>query len=183
VADRPKRDLLAELESAFIERLGTQPERASVSFVGVDAIEVLRWSRRRPTTSITLGMARNSMGETGRRAELSVDLHGSGGESWRQLAVLAAAPVVEAVVYSLGMTVDLGAPIDTSSLCVGGLIVLSDLGIIATESGDVSVLRVIPATANELAFSRLKGSAALQERWHQARTDLLDLGRCGVELN
>ncbi len=171
----------------MIDRLGPDPARASVSFVGVEAIELLRWSgrgtgRRSSTVLLTLGMAGAAMGESGRRAELLVEAYGDGGQLWRQLAILAAAPVVEAVVYSPGMTIDLGTPIDTSSSCVGGLIVASDLGAVVTMSDEVSILRVIPATANELAYSRIHGSTALQERWRAADTDLLDLGRPSVAL-
>ncbi len=54
-------------------------------------------------------------------------MHGNGGDLWRRLAVLAAGPVVEGVVYADGMSVDLGEPLDPSSLCTGGLIVASEL--------------------------------------------------------
>ena len=182
------RGVLAGVERSMIDRFGLNPARASVTFVGVDPIEVLRWSGRgagprRSTVMVTLGMAGAPMGASGRRAELLVEVYGEGDQLWRQLAVLAAAPVVEAVVYSPGMTVELGGPIDASSLCVGGLIVASDVGAVATAAGEVTIFRVIPATANELAYSRLRGSTALQELWCRAETDLFDLGRSSVELN
>ncbi len=132
---------------------------------------------------VTVGMAGVPMGASDRRAELLVEVYGDGGQLWRQLAVLAAAPVVEAVVYSPGMTVELGGSVDASSLCVGGLIVPSDIGAVATAAGEVTIFRVVPATANELAYSRLHGSTALQELWCRAGTDLLDLGRSTVEPN
>ncbi len=46
----------------------------------------------------------------------------------------------------------------------------------------MTILRFVPATSNELAFSRVQGSAALRDRWAAAGTDLLDLTRAGVDL-
>ncbi len=48
--------------------------------------------------------------------------------------------------------------------------------------GAVEILQVLPATANELAWSRVHGSAALRERWAAAGVDLRDLDRNSVEL-
>ena len=49
-------------------------------------------------------------------------------------------------------------------------------------SGPVEVLLVTPATQNELAWARVRGSSALLERWADRGTDLLDLGRAPVDL-
>ena len=45
------------------------------------------------------------------------------------------------------------------------------------------ILLAPPATQNELAWSRVRGSAALHERWIERDTDLLDLARAGVDLD
>jgi hypothetical protein len=44
------------------------------------------------------------------------------------------------------------------------------------------VLQVVPATATELAWCRVHGSAALRERWAEQHTDLLDLERAAADL-
>ena len=120
---------------------------------------------------------------TGSRAELVMRVRHLGGEVWRRLAVLAAAPVVEGVVYSDGMTVDLGTPLDTGSRCTGALVDRSDLPDSSTSVGPVGFLHLLPATSTELAYSRVHGSAALQDRWSSAETDLLDLRRLSVGLD
>jgi hypothetical protein len=48
---------------------------------------------------------------------------------------------------------------------------------------DVVVLAVLPATATELAWGRVHGSEALQQRWADAGTDLTDLARDPVGLD
>ncbi len=166
----------------MIDRIGVEPVRASVSFVGVDPIGLLRFTRPDATTILTRGLAGAPMGDGPERAELVVTVRGDGGQLWRQLAVLAAAPVVEGVVYSPGMTVDLAAAIDDESICTGGVITASEFADINTAAGPVMILRLVPATADELAYGRVRGSLALQERWLTGGTDLLDLRRASVDL-
>jgi hypothetical protein len=180
---------LPEFERAVSDAFGQPPVRASVSFVGVEPIEVLRFTGPDSVSLVTLGMSRRAMGDDGGRidhdgprAELLAQLRGDGGDLWRRLAVLAAAPVVEGVVYSDGMTIDLGLTLDSSSICTGGVIGPSELAPIMTGAGEVRVLRFVPATATELAYSRVHGAAALRERWLDAGTDLLDLARPAVGL-
>jgi hypothetical protein len=185
-------EVLSQIEHAVSDIFGSSPARASVSFVGVEPIEVLRFAvsdtgtGAAAVTLLTLGMSRRPMGEgDGPRAELLVRLHSrpvNGGEMWRRLAVLAAAPVVEGVVYSAGMSVDLGEPLDPMSICTGGVIEESELPALMTDAGEVTILRFIPATSSELAFSRVKGTGALGDRWRESSTDLLDLGRAEVKL-
>ena len=47
----------------------------------------------------------------------------------------------------------------------------------------MDVLQVVPATSAELAWCRVRGSGALQQRWADAAVDLLDLGRRAVDLD
>lgn len=190
---------------------GVSPGRASVVFVGVEPIEVLRFPvGAGEVVYATLGMSRQPMTAGSAdavepdapRAELVLRLHGDGaqgggghdderdrtrevryGDVWRQLAVLAAAPSVEGVVYREGMTVDLGRPLATGASCTG-VVVTSD-GLDPVRIGDgiaVALLRVIPATAEELAWCRVHGAASLLQRWSAADTDVLDLGRRAVAL-
>lgn len=186
---------LDAVDAALRQHFGQPPLRASVSFVGVDPIEVLRFEPVPGERAyLTLGMSRHPMTAAsaavqiadGPRAELM--LHVSDGadeyvDAWRQLAVLAAAPAVEGVVYSAGMTVDLGQPVAAGSRCSGGLLVESPIAAIEAVRGPVAVLQVLPATATELAWCRVHGSTALRERWAQRGTDLMDLGRPAVPLD
>jgi hypothetical protein len=187
--------VLSAIEAAMVDHFGHRPQRASVSFVGVDPIEVLRFEPIPGERAyLTLGMARHPMtgsaesvlSADGPRAELMLhvrDPTDEHAEIWRKLAVLAAAPAVEGVVYAGGMTMDIGEPLVAASACVGVVVVDSPLRPVAGPSGDVSILQVLPATSNELAWCRVHGSAALRERWLDRDADLLDLTRRAVPLD
>lgn len=185
---------LADVEAALVEHFGSLPARASVSFVGVDPIEILRFEPIPGDRAyVSLGMARHPMtgaGETmraehGPRAELVLHVHDptdSCADVWRRLAVLAAAPAVEGVVYGPGMTVDLGSPLAPGSRCSGIVTAQSSVASVPSEVGNVEILRVIPATAQEIAWCRVHGADALLQRWQERAVDLFDLTRSGVEL-
>src|SRR5262249_16359565 len=104
-------------------------------------------------------------------------------EVWRQLAVLAAAPAVESVVYTPGMTVDLGQPLASGSRCTGAVVIDSPIEPVPTPLGSVAVLQLVPATSTELAWCRVHGSDALRERWSAQHVDLLDLARSAAALD
>jgi hypothetical protein len=99
------------------------------------------------------------------------------------VALLAAAPAVEGVVYVPGMSVDLGAPLVAGSACTGVIVVESPLASVATDVGAVDVLQVIAATQSELAWCRVRGSTELRHRWGDRGVDPLDLTRPGVLLD
>ena len=185
---------LAAVETACTEHFGHGPVRASISFLGVEPVEVLRYEPMPDELMyVTLGMSRRPMtpataavvSAEGPRAELSMHVHRAGGQFddvWRQLAVLAAAPAVEGVVYGPGMTVDLGAPLAAGSRCTGGLLEESGIPAVRGDAGVTDILSVIPATATELAWCRVHGAASLRELWRSQGTDLLDLGRSAARL-
>lgn len=187
--------MLAAVEAALAEHFAHPPQRASVSFVGVEPIEVLRFEPVPGERAyVSLGMSRHPMtgaaelvqATDGPRAELMLHLRDPDDEHatvWRKLAVLAAAPAVEGVVHMPGMSLDLGEPLDGNSACTGVLITESPLADIATDAGTVAVLQAVPATSTELGWCRVRGSAALRERWANAHTDLLDLERRAVALD
>jgi hypothetical protein len=191
--------VLSRVEAALDEHFAQRPARASISFLGVEPLEVLRYEPIPGETAyLSLGMSRRPMTSAaeliadahGPRAELMLHLHsGAVGTdaAWRALAVLAAAPVVEGVVYLPGMTVDTGEPLAPGSRCTGGLVVASPLEPIPVddadpEAGEVEVLQLLPATSSELAWARVRGAEALRQLWESAECDLLDLGRQGVTL-
>lgn len=183
------------MDAALCRHFGQQPQRASISFVGVAPIEVLRFEPIPGERAyLTLGMSRQPMSdpansvldETGPRAELMLHIRDAIDEHadvWRQFAVLAAAPVVEGVVYAAGVTVDLGRALVAASRCTGGVVVASALTAITTRAGEVSVLQVLPATPSELAWARVRGSNELLARWAEREVDLLDLTRPQVDLS
>jgi hypothetical protein len=188
-------DVLALVDAALAEHFGQRAIRASVTFLGVDPIEVLRFE---PIPGeymyASLGMARAAMtpadavavAADGPRAELLLHVRARSDNLagvWRSLAVLAAAPVVEGVVYTAGATVDLRSPLALGSGCVGAVLAPSPVPDVATPHGTVALLQLHPATAGELAWARVHGSAALLERWRDAAVDLLDLRRPGVALD
>jgi Suppressor of fused protein (SUFU) len=185
---------LVDVEAALCEHFAQRAVRASVSFVGVQPLEVLRFEPiPGERVYVSLGMSRDPMhdptsptlDDAGPRAELMLHVRDPidrYAEVWRQLAVLAAAPTVEGVVYADGVTVDTEQPLVDNSLCTGGVVIESPLAAIETSTGHVSVLQLLPATAHELAWSRVKGSAALRARWTEHGVDLLDLARRAADL-
>jgi hypothetical protein len=187
--------VLVAVEAALVEHFAHLPQRASVSFLGVDPIEVLRFEPIPGERAyVSLGMSRNPMtgaGESvqaadGPRAELVLHIRDPTDEHadvWRRLSVLAAAPVVEGVVYAPGMSVDLGEPISPRSLCTGFVVTESALPTVDSDAGPVAVLQVTPATSTELGWCRVRGATALLDRWSDAGTDRLDLTRRAVALD
>ena len=185
--------MLQRVEAAYRQHFEVAPARASVSFLGLDPIEVLRYPDGSVDHYLSLGMSRHPMAdpnelviapESAPRAELLLSAAGRPEPLWRNLAVLAAAPAVEAVVYQVGNRVDLGEPLCSGSRCTGGVVTGAALQPIAVPGiADVHVLRVLPATQTELAWARVHGSEALQQRWLAAGTDLTDLMRDPVDLS
>ncbi len=186
-------DAAAAIEDVLAAAYGSTPARASVSFLGVEPVEILRYPAGDAVAYCSLGMARHPMSGTrdlrpdpdGPRAELvvEVDPAGSGAtEVWRTLAVFAAAPAVEGVVYAPGTTVDGGRPLSHGSRCTGAVVVDSGLADIPTDVGLVSLLQLLPATADELAWCRVHGADALRARWTEQGTDLADLTRLPAHL-
>jgi len=183
------------VDRALADHFGHQATRASVSFVGVEPIEVLRFEPIPGERAyVSLGMSRHPMtsaaevvqASDGPRAELMLHVRDPADrfvDVWRQLAVLAAAPSVEGVVYAPGMTVDLGQPLAAGTICTGVVVSNSPLESVTTDAGEVEILLVTPATQNELAWARVRGSAALRERWDERASDLLDLERPQVDLD
>ncbi|MFN2560951.1 MAG: suppressor of fused domain protein [Jatrophihabitans sp.] len=187
--------VLAAVEAALVEHFGHRSARASVSFVGVDPIEVLRFEPIPGERAyLSLGMSRHPMtgaadavlAPDGPRAELMLHLRDptdEHAEVWRRVALLAAAPVVEGVVYAPGMSIDLGEPLTGGSACTGVVVDVSPIGSVDAAGGTVAILQITPATSTELAWCRVRGSAALRDLWTEAGADLLDLGRRPVALD
>jgi len=189
-------DLVAvQVEAHLLSALGQDSGRASVSFLGSERIDVLRFG---PDDSglvryATVGMSRVPMADPasydvarGPRAELLLTVRGRVDSVVRRLAVLASSPVVEGVVVAPGAGLDLGEPFwDGGGMTAvlvaepGGFVADLDPG----DGGEpVRFLPLLPMTTAEAAWKRVHGAAALEQRWLAAGTDLRDPGRRAVRL-
>lgn len=192
-------DVLALVEARLRTALGEPVARAAVTFLGTDRIEVLRFAEGDLVRYATLGMSAHPMTDPtavvadpvrGPRAELVLTVRAglaATDKLLRPLAVLAASPQVEGLIVAPGASLDVGEPLwdgaPFSSVLVaepGGLV--EDLEL--DEPMDpVHFLPLLPMTANEAAWKRVHGAAALQERWLARGTDLRDPVRTAVALD
>ncbi|MGW0753615.1 suppressor of fused domain protein [Streptomyces sp. NPDC002587] len=192
-------EILALVEARLSTAFGVPDARAAVTFLGTDRIEVLRFTEGDLVRYATLGMSAHPMTDPtavvadpvrGPRAELVLTVRGGLAPTdklLRPLAVLAASPQVEGLIVAPGASLDVGEPLwegaAFSSVLVaepGGLV--EDLEL--DEPMDpVRFLPLLPMTANEAAWKRVHGAAALQERWLARGTDLRDPLRTAVALD
>ena len=191
-------DVSKLVEARLRSALGEPEARASVTFLGTERVDVLRFSDGDIARYATLGMSAAPMAdptaaladpERGPRAELLLSVRAGAAETdkvLRPLAVLAASPQVEGVVVAPGASLDVGEPLwpgapFTSVLVAepGGLI--EDLELDAPLE-PVRFLPLLPMTPNEAAWKRVRGAAALEERWLRHGTDLRDPLRSPVPL-
>ncbi|AWZ04568.1 MULTISPECIES: suppressor of fused domain protein [unclassified Streptomyces] len=192
-------EILALVEARLRGALGEPDARAAVTFLGTDRIEVLRFTEGDLVRYATLGMSAHPMTDPtavvadplrGPRAELVLTVRGGLAPTdklLRPLAVLAAAPQVEGLVVAPGASLDVGEPLwdgapFTSVLVAepGGLVEDVEL---ADPMDPVAFFPLLPMTANEAAWKRVHGAAALQERWLARGTDLRDPLRTAVALD
>lgn len=195
-------DVLQLVGARLSTALGEPDARASVTFLGTDRIEVLRFLDARDEGVVryaTLGMSAAPMTDPaaaladpdrGPRAELLLSVRSApGGDAdqvVRALAVLAASPQVEGVVVAPGAALDVGQPLwpgapFTSVLVAGGGGLVPDLEL-DEPLEPVRFLPLLPMTPNEAAWKRVHGAAALEERWLRSGTDLRDPRRGSVPL-
>ncbi|MEW2129480.1 suppressor of fused domain protein [Streptomyces sp. NPDC005435] len=192
-------DVLPLVEARLTTALGEPDARASVTFLGADRVEVLRFVEGDLVRYASLGMSAHPMTDPtamvadpikGPRAELVLTVRaGRAGtdQVLRPLAVLAASPQVEGVVIAPGASLDVGEPLwpgaPFTSVLVGepgGLVEDLDLD---APLDPVRFLPLLPMTPNEAAWKRVHGAQALQERWLTHGTDLRDPLRAGVPLD
>jgi hypothetical protein len=192
VSDSDSEEVLTLVEAHLLSVLGQDSGRASVTFLGTQQIDVLRFGPDGVgvTRYVTLGASRAPMNDpassvvdvvAGPRMELVLSVRARPDSVLRRLAMLAAAPAVDGVVLAPGMVLELGEPLwdggRFSSVLVaepGGLIPELELG----EGRDpVRFCPVLPITDNEAAFKRVHGPAALEDLWLRAGTDLRDPAR------
>jgi hypothetical protein len=185
-------DLPARVEAHLVGALGPSSGRAAVTFLGTERIEVLRFG---PDPDglfryATAGMSHAPLPDPratvvdpdhGPRAELVLSVRGPRDDVLRALAVLAASPFVEGAVVVPGASLDLGGPLWPGAPFAAVLV--AEPGGLVPDLGDVRFFPLLPMTANEAAFKRVHGAAALEERWLAYGTDLRDPARVAVRLD
>jgi hypothetical protein len=175
--------------------LGAAVGRASVTFLGTETYEVLRFDGDDVVRYVTVGMSRHPMADpaavvvdpvAGPRAELVLTLRSPRDSVARRLAVLGASPAVEGVVVRPGSSLDVGEPLWDGGSVTAVLVaepggVVPDLPLDA-PSDPVRFLPVLPMTPTEAAWKRVHGPEALEELWLRSGTDLRDPQRGAVRL-
>ena len=169
--------------------MDSEPDVASVTFLGVERIDVLRFGPdpRGVLHYVTLGCSRYPMADpsapvadplVGPRTEMTLSLRAVGPTTGlaRSLAVVAATPAVEGVVLGPGALVDLSAPLWAGAPFTAVLLGDSDIAEVAlTPPRDpVHFLSAVPITQTEGAWVRLKGAEAMRQAWADDRVDVLD---------
>jgi hypothetical protein len=188
--------VISHLEDAF----GPHSGKGSVTFLGTESIDVLRFGPAPDGLMryATVGMSLHPMSSAGAgtidpagpRAELLLSLRARPGAGHpgvlRSLAILASSPAVEGVVIGAGASLTLGEPLFEGSSAVAVLVaepggLVGDLPLPGAVA-PVQFLPLLPLTAEEAAFKRAHGAAALEERWLAYGTDLRDPARSSVSL-
>lgn len=194
-------NVAAAVKRHLIGRFGEPSASASVTFLGLEAVEVLCFADSGLVRYASVGCARNPMNDpmaivndpnSGPRAEVivsvrNVGIHPAG--LHRRVAVLAAAPAVEGVVLAADGLMDLGESLWDGSRFTAVLLGPSDvpdLGLPAAAGAEprdpVEFLEAVPITATEAAWVRVRGAEALREAWAEAKIDVHDPTRGPVDL-
>jgi hypothetical protein len=186
-------EVRAHLRAHFASAgIAAEPEAASVTFLGVERIEVLRFG---PSSGgvmhyASLGCSRHPMTDPGAvatdplrgpRAEVVVSLKDANAPGLaRSVAVLAAAPAVEGLVLEPDALVDLGEPLwaqqSGPAPFTAFLLGRSDINELplTPPREPVVFLAAVPITATEAAWVRLKGADAMRQAWRQDGVDIFD---------
>ncbi|WP_078289310.1 suppressor of fused domain protein [Mycobacterium sp. D16R24] len=197
-SDEIVRQVLAHLSSHFATLGAGESDSASVTFLGSEPYELLRYGPDDAGVShfVSVGSSRYPMSdpgemltseELGPRAEVSISLRGSVFPGLaRSLAVLAASPAVEGLVLSEDALVDLGQSLwDDPARQAYTAVLLQDGDIpdlpLPEPLSPVRFLAAVPITANEAAWVRLKGAEALRDAWRQADIDVMDPSRAHAQ--
>jgi hypothetical protein len=189
-------DVLSEVRArlgAHFDRIGVagDPVAASVTFLGAESIDVLRFGPATDDTyyHVSLGCSRHPMLDptamvtdavSGPRAEVVVALRGPTPTGLaRSIAVVAAAPAVEGLVLVADALVDLETPLWEGAPFTAMLLGPSDIDDVdlPAPNDPVTVLTATPITPTEAAWVRLKGAAAMREAWVTDGVDVRDARR------
>lgn len=166
---------------------GVQPDSASVTFLGTEPIEVLRFWVDGLVHYVSLGCSRYPMTDPteivadpvrGPRAEVVLRLRypDSAAGLARSLAIVAATPAVEGTVLVPDALIDLGSPLWARAPFTSVLLGPSDIPELPLDPplDPVTFLSAIPITATEAAWVRLKGAEAMRQAWDNDGVDVLN---------
>jgi hypothetical protein len=187
----------SHLRAHFAEQgIDTEPDVASVTFLGTEPIEVVRFAPGDDGVAhyVSLGCSRHPMVDPahivadplrGPRAEIVLQLHDPGPVSGlaRSIAVIAATPAIEGVILAPDALIDLGSPLwarpSGRAPFTAVLLGRSDIADLPLEPprDPVSFLSATPITATEAAWVRLKGADAMREAWQADGVDVLEPNR------
>ncbi|WP_306357667.1 MULTISPECIES: suppressor of fused domain protein [unclassified Nocardia] len=190
-------DVIDDVRAAVLGHFGVvSADSASVTFLGLEPIEILRVPAGDLVHYVTLGGSRHPMTDPtaaladplrGPRAELVLTQLGSAGASSglvRTLGVLVATPAVEGVVLQPDALLDLGEPLWHTARFTAVLLGASDMAEVKLPepAEPVRFLTVTPITATEAAWVRIRGAAALRDAWSEAGIDVRDPDRGAANL-
>ena len=170
-----------------------EPLVASVTFLGVERIDVLRFGpdQRRGREGVfhyvSVGCSRYPMADAaaaisdpirGPRAEITLSLrNGAPADGLaRSLAVVAATPAVEGVVLGAGALVDMSGPLWKGAPFTAVLLRESEIPDLPLDPprDPVHFLSAVPITQTEGAWVLLKGAEAMRQAWADDGVDVLD---------
>lgn len=172
-----------------------EPDSASVTFLGTEPIEVLRFRGSDGVVHyVSVGCSRYPMTDPtqvvddrtrGPRAEVVLRLRDPGPVTGiaRSLAVLAATPAVEGLVLTVDALVDLGSPLwarpSGRAAFTAVLLGVGDIDDLPLEPPrePVRFFSATPITATEAAWVRLKGAEAMRQAWESDGVDVLNPNR------
>ncbi|MCW4355130.1 suppressor of fused domain protein [Hoyosella sp. YIM 151337] len=194
------RDIPARVRAHVTTELNLgDPVAASVTFLGVEPIEVLRYGPAGGDPQglvyyVTSGCSQHPMGDPadlmadpvrGPRAEILMRLRGGVDQVLRPLAVLAASPSVDGLVLAADSLVDLSEPLWPGSAFTAVVLGPCDIAplTLSEPMSAVEFFEAVPVTATEAAWVRLRGVAALREAWKEASIDTADPARSAVRMS
>lgn len=170
-------------------RIDAEPESASVTFLGVEPMDVLRFGPDDAGTYhyVSLGCSRHPMTDSGAtvadpvrgpRAEVVMSLRAGAPTPGlaRSLAVVAATPAVDGVVLANDLLIDLSAPLWEGAPFTA--VLLGDSGVpdlpLEAPREPVRFFAAVPVTPTEAAWVRLKGAEAMRTAWFDDGVDVRD---------
>lgn len=174
----------AHLRTHFAD---SEPDVASVTFLGVERMDVLRFLDESGYSYVSLGCSRHPMTEAsaavidpvrGPRAEVVMRLRAGvpTPSLARSLAVIAATPAVDGVVLTEDLLVDLSTPLWEGAPFTAVLLGPSGIPDLALDPprDPVRFLSAVPITQTEAAWVRLKGADAMRQAWADDGVDVSD---------